>query len=85
MTLLEVVVRALADMVVSLELSSEDMVPAEFAAQIFGDLAGVFDSLDAEQRRQLAVMIDGYVETVSDAERRDALAGFSESMGLTED
>lgn len=85
MTLLETVVRALADMVVSVDLSDEESVNADFAARIFDDLAGVFDTLDEEDRQQLSVIIDSYSQTVSDTRRRDALAGLPESIGLSDD
>jgi hypothetical protein len=85
MTLLETVVRALADMVVSVDLSDEESVNADFAARIFDDLAGVFDTIEDEDRHQLSAIIENYAQTVSDARRRDALAGLPESIGLADE
>lgn len=84
MTLLEKVVGALAETVVSIDLGDELAMDGRLAAQILDDLAEIFDPLDDEERERLVRVIDAHARTVSDPRRKEALAGIREFLDLTD-
>ena len=81
----EAVVRVLADLIVSIDLSGDDVVDPDFASSIFGDVSAAFDRLASADRAQISAIIVEYAEAERNVGRRQALLDFPEQFGLTED
>jgi hypothetical protein len=81
----EVIVRALADLIVSIDLSDDELVDPEFASAILGDVSAVIDSLGNDERSRIADIITEHAETESNDRRRNALRELPEGLGLTDE
>lgn len=80
----EVVVNALADLIVSIDLSDDDLVDADFAATVLGDATAAFDGLAADERTRITDIITEHADGERNVERRDALRELPEQLGLTD-
>jgi hypothetical protein len=81
----EIVVGALADLIVSIDLSGEEEVNSDFAASILGDAAAAFEELSSDERARLVEIISRHAEAERNERRRNALLDLPEHLGLTEE
>ncbi|GIG05093.1 hypothetical protein Cco03nite_17930 [Catellatospora coxensis] len=78
-------VRAFANLLVSIDLSDEDAIPSEVGSELLGDTAGLLGDLTAEESAELIALIEQVAALETDPERREALAELPETMGLIEE
>ena len=81
----EVLVRTLADLIVSIDLSDDESVDPEFASAILGDVSAAIDGLDDDERSRIADIIADHAENESNERRRNALQELPENLGLTDE
>jgi hypothetical protein len=79
-----VVLDALLDCVMFLELSNDDVVDPDVAATVLDNVAGILGELDDEEREALAALIQERAADTDDPARRAFLEDFPESFGLVD-
>ncbi|WP_139338167.1 hypothetical protein [Micromonospora avicenniae] len=80
--MLDQIVRALAELLASIDLASDEEIDSDFAATLQGEVANVFDSLSVHDRARLAEIIAHAAEREQARERREALAEIPQAYGL---
>lgn len=80
--MMEAVVRALAGLLVSIELSSDDVLDSDAAALWLDDVVADLDGLSEGDRRRIADMIRGFAELETDPERRAVIEELPDGLGL---
>lgn len=81
----EILIKVLADLIVSIDLSDDELVDPEFATAVLGDAVSVLGDLTPEERMQISEIIAEYAETESDERRRAALRDLPDDLGLLEE
>ena len=81
----DTVLNALLDCLAYLELSDEDVVPADVAGAVQDIVVERFDDLSTGDRLRLAELIHRRVETETDPGRQDFFRTYPEDIGLTDE
>ncbi len=77
--------RALIDLAVSIELSSDDEIDPRAATTLLDDLAATLEDLSDDERDDLVDFIEEAAERTRDTERREVLLDLPDGLGLTDD
>lgn len=81
----ELIVRALVELIVSIDLTDADTVDPDFASASFGDVVVILDGLPRDEREKIVGIVRGLAEDERVPERRQALLEFPENFGLLDD
>ncbi|MFI7596648.1 hypothetical protein [Actinoplanes sp. NPDC049681] len=80
-----ILVRALVDLAVSIELSSDDEIDPRTATTLLDDLAANLDDLSDAERDEIVDYIEDLAEKTRDPDRRDVLLDLPDTLALTDD
>jgi hypothetical protein len=80
-----ILVRALVDLAVSIELSSDDEIDPRTATTLLDDLAASLDDLSDAERDELVDYIEEQAESTRDPDRREVLLDLPDTLALTDD
>jgi hypothetical protein len=83
--LIHKVVRALVDLVVSIDLSDEEQIPSDFGSDLLNDVAGAFGNLTPDETRELVAIVSEIAQGTQDPVRRNAILELPETLGLTDE
>jgi hypothetical protein len=79
------IVTALINLLVAVDLASDDEIEPQFAEALEEDAATAFDAMADEERHLVAEVAAAMAEDERDPERREALEEFPATYGLDED
>ncbi len=77
--------RALIDLAVSIELTSDDEIDSATATTLLDDLATTLEDLTDDERDDLVDFIEELAERTKDAERKEVLLDLPDTLALTDD
>ncbi|WP_305787387.1 hypothetical protein [Symbioplanes lichenis] len=77
--------RALIDLAVSIELTSDDEIDSATATSLLDDLATTLEDLTDDERDDLVDFIEELAELTKDAERKEVLLDLPDTLALTDD
>lgn len=80
-----ILVRALVDLAVSIELSSDDEIDPRTATTLLDDLAASLDDLSDAERDEIVDYIEDQAESTRDPDRREVLLDLPDTLALTDD
>lgn len=80
-----ILVRALVDLAVSIELSSDDEIDPRTATTLLDDLAASLDDLSDAERDEIVDFIEDQAESTRDPDRREVLLDLPDTLALTDD
>ena len=80
-----ILVRALIDLAVSIELSSDDEIDPRTATTLLDDLAATLDDLSDADRDELLDYIEELADLTRDPDRREVLLELPDTLALTDD
>lgn len=80
-----ILVRALVDLAVSIELSSDDEIDPRTATTLLDDLAASLDDLSDAERDEIVDYIEDQAESTRDPDRREVLLELPDTLALTDD
>ncbi|MFI5932373.1 hypothetical protein [Actinoplanes sp. NPDC051494] len=80
-----ILVRALIDLAVSIELASDDEIEPETATTLLDDLAVALEDLPEKDRDDLIDHIEELADATRDRDRREVLMDLPDTLGLTDD
>ncbi|MFJ2953989.1 hypothetical protein [Streptomyces sp. NPDC087270] len=83
--LLSTVVKAMAQMISAIDLTTDDEVDPDLATTWFEDVAAQFDGLETEDRSKLAQLFRQAAAEEAQPRFRNAMMSIPESFGLEED
>ncbi len=83
--MLDRVVSALAEVLVAIELGSDDDIDPDFADAIQGEVVNVFDSLTDDERLRLTEIFEGLAKAEPSDERRAVLFELPKAYGLLDE
>jgi hypothetical protein len=78
-------VRALANLVVSIELAEDDDIDPQLAAELIDDLLTDLEDLSAEDRHRVLAELHAMVAAEHDTERKSLLIDLPDELGLEEE
>ncbi|MGY5061192.1 hypothetical protein ACWDFR_45430 [Streptomyces sp. 900105755] len=78
-------VKALVNLIVSIDLSDEETVDSDFASSAFEDVMAAFEELSEGDRVVISQIIQSMAESESSSARREALLELPESFGLIDE
>lgn len=81
----EVLVRAFVSVVVSIDLTDDDDIDPDIATDILEPAAVLFRDLSEEERREVTSLILECAELENNPERKRAILGLPEAIGLLGD
>lgn len=85
MDLTHVLVRAFANVAVSIDLSDDEAIDPDIATEIMESVAAMFRDLPEEDCRSVAVMMVEIAELESDPERKRSMQQLPEGIGLVDE
>ena len=77
--------RALIDLAVAIELSSDDEIDPRTATTLLDDLAATLDDLTDADRDELLDYIEEQVDLTRDPDRREVLLELPDTLALADD
>ncbi|MET7505946.1 hypothetical protein [Streptomyces albidoflavus] len=77
--------RALADIIVSIELTDDEVIDPEIASAILDDTTAIFDSMSNSDRAEIARLILEYAEEQSRSDRKRVMLGVPDGLGLLDE
>lgn len=77
--------RALIDLAVSIELTSDDEIDPQTATTLLDDLASALEDLSDDEHDELIDCIEELAEATRDPDRREVLLDLPDTLGLVED
>ncbi|AGL21502.1 hypothetical protein [Actinoplanes sp. N902-109] len=80
-----ILLRALIDLAVSIELTSDDEIAPETATTLLDDLAAALEDLSDAERDELVDYIEELADATRDADRREVLLDLPDTLALTDD
>ncbi|WP_202232215.1 hypothetical protein [Actinacidiphila reveromycinica] len=80
-----VIVKALVNLVVSIDLSDEEAVDADFASTAFEDVMATLEELPDTDREVVVSIVRSLAADERSPERRQALMIFPEDFGLVDE
>ena len=80
-----ILVRALIDLAVAIELSSDDEIDPRTATTLLDDLAATLDDLSDADRDDLLDYIEEQADLTRDPDRREVLLELPDTLALTDD
>ncbi|WP_329366186.1 hypothetical protein OG896_16460 [Streptomyces sp. NBC_00669] len=83
--LLRTVVKAMAQMISAIDMTTDDEVDPDLATTWFEDVAAQFDGLSDEDRRGLAQLFRQVAAGETQLRLREAMMSIPESFGLEDD
>lgn len=83
--LLRTLVKAMAQMITAIDMTTEDEVDPDLATTWFEDVAAQFDGLGNEDRRGLAQLFRQVAAEETQPRFREAMMSIPESFGLEDD
>ncbi|MCM4083799.1 hypothetical protein [Paractinoplanes hotanensis] len=80
----EVLVRALVELMVTLDLSDEEDVSIEAGSSMLNDAAAILNGLSTEDQEDLVRLIGEFAESETDPDRQDNMRELPGALGLVE-
>jgi hypothetical protein len=80
-----VLVRALADIIVSINLTDDEAIDPDVATDILEPAVALFGDLTPQGRREVASLVLDYAEVEEHPERKRMLLEFPEATGLVDE
>ena len=80
-----ILARALIDLAVAIELSSDDEIDPRTATTLIDDLAATLDDLSEADRDELLDYIEELADLTRDPDRREVLLELPDTLALTDD
>lgn len=77
--------RALADVIVSIELTDDEAIAPEIASAILDDMTAIFDAMSNVDRAEIARLILEYAEEQTRPDRRRVMLGVPDGLGLLDE
>jgi hypothetical protein len=81
--MIAVLIRALANMLVAIELADDDAVDPETAAQLLDDLAADLEDLSDEDAHRVLTELHALAAAEPDPDRRAILVDLPDDLGLS--
>jgi hypothetical protein len=83
--MLDRVVAALAEVLVAIEMGSDDEIDPDFADAIQFEVVNVFDTLSDEERLRLTEIFEGLAKAEAADEKRTVLSELPRAYGLLDE
>ncbi len=80
-----ILLRALIDLAVSIDLTSDDEIDPETATTLLDDLAAALEDLSDADRDELLDYIEELADATKDPDRKDVLLDLPDTLALTDD
>ena len=81
----ETLVRAIIDLIVSMELTSDEALDPDAATGLLEDFSAALEKLSGRDRRRLVRIAQKMAESERNPERKSILADVPEGLGITDE
>ncbi|ANP52027.1 hypothetical protein J2Z21_008899 [Streptomyces griseochromogenes] len=81
----QVIVKALVNLIISIDLSDEETVDSDFASSAFEDVMATLDELSDGERENVVRIVQSLADGESSTQRRQALLEFPDNFGLVDE
>lgn len=83
--MIEILVRAIVEIVASIELSDDEVINPDTASALLGDMVAILDGLSDDDRFRVAEIIRVVAATERDSRRRSVMLDLPEGLGLIDE